>query len=223
MTSVLSFLVVGTSSLAVNSAWRERIRAQRHIRPHVNPLQRRFADAAPSLQPELHFASDGKPLHVDIGCGKGHFCADLATARPDLNVLGIEIREQLVDEGKRLVELMDGEIGVDSVEGEGSTFWFRLAFEPTDAAVADVESQVPAEVVAGARVLLADDAVANRPTAGELQRAVQDEGRAVRLVLNVHGERFGNQPARRVRVGSVGTAHPRPRAPRRSGEVPRSG
>ena len=37
--------------------------------------------------------------------------------------------------------------------------------------------------------------VANRPTAGN-QRAVQDEGRAVRLVLNVH-ERFGNQPARR--------------------------
>jgi PAS domain S-box-containing protein len=33
---------------------------------------------------------------------------------------------------KRLVELMHGEIGVESIEGEGARFWFRLSFQ-TDA------------------------------------------------------------------------------------------
>ena len=86
--------------------WRERLKAQRHIRPHVNPLQRRFVeqDCSTALNDAMSFEKL-QPLHVDIGCGKGHFCADLATARPDLNVLGIEIREELMVEARRLSEL----------------------------------------------------------------------------------------------------------------------
>ena len=83
--------------------WRERMKAQRHIRPHVNPLQRRFVQQ-PFDASAVSF-DESRPLHLDIGCGKGHFCADLAELRPDLNVLGIEIREPLVEEAQRLSDL----------------------------------------------------------------------------------------------------------------------
>ena len=49
---------------------------------------------------------------------------------------------------KRLCELMDGEINVDSVPGEGSVFWFELPFEP------DGEPLVPEHDLSDARVLL---------------------------------------------------------------------
>ena len=104
----LCFLpMVQALSLSPKLTWRERIKAQRHIRPHVNPLQRRF-QVRPDLEAlaaQLDFEDPSLPLHIDVGCGKGHFCADLAEARRDINVLGIEIREALVDEARRLCVL----------------------------------------------------------------------------------------------------------------------
>ncbi|MEL6603683.1 MAG: CheR family methyltransferase, partial [Cyanobacteria bacterium J06614_10] len=40
---------------------------------------------------------------------------------------------------RRIVELMDGTIGVDSLEGEGSTFWFEVSLETSD----DLTNEVP--------------------------------------------------------------------------------
>ncbi len=62
---------------------------------------------------------------------------------------------------KRLIEAMGGDIGADSKPGLGSTFWFEVALvigERADEAVmhADATPQVQA------RVLVADDAAANR-------------------------------------------------------------
>jgi PAS domain S-box-containing protein len=54
---------------------------------------------------------------------------------------------------KQLVELMGGEIGIDSEEGQGSTFWFTL---PTDIDTTPVRPLQVAEL-AGRRVMVVDD------------------------------------------------------------------
>jgi len=60
---------------------------------------------------------------------------------------------------KQLVELMDGRIGVRSVAGEGSTFWFIARFEKQAADIRVVERPVN---LAGLRTLIVDDNATNR-------------------------------------------------------------
>ncbi|MDN2565367.1 PAS-domain containing protein [Aquibium sp. A9E412] len=58
----------------------------------------------------------------------------------------------------RLVALMGGQMGVESQEGCGSTFWFEVALPESQRE----ESRVPVCDVSGARVLVVDDNAVNR-------------------------------------------------------------
>ena len=58
---------------------------------------------------------------------------------------------------KQLVELMGGEIGVDSTQGQGTTFWFRILLESLPR-----KEHAEAVELAEAKVLIVDDNVTNR-------------------------------------------------------------
>jgi hypothetical protein len=60
---------------------------------------------------------------------------------------------------KRLVELMGGEIGVQSTAGVGSTFWFELPFARQEAAAS--AQPTPVSDLKGRRVLVVDDNTTN--------------------------------------------------------------
>lgn len=98
---------------------------------------------------------------------------------------------------KKIVELMGGEMGVDSRPGEGSTFWFTLVLEAGDEAERNSEvfggpgTAFPETISdTGLRILLAEDNHINQKVIASLLKPLNcaldivDNGRdAVRAVL----------------------------------------
>src|SRR6185437_12860342 len=67
---------------------------------------------------------------------------------------------------QKLAELMSGEVGFNSEEGLGSTFWFDVAAEPAQSVAPSAEAADP--VLEGLRVLVVEDNATNRMIATKL-------------------------------------------------------
>lgn len=63
---------------------------------------------------------------------------------------------------RRIIERMDGRIGVDSVEGRGSTFWFEVRGPLAELPTQEAQDTSPLDADADVRLLLVEDNAVNR-------------------------------------------------------------
>ena len=82
---------------------------------------------------------------------------------------------------KRLVELMNGEIGFDSEFGKGSTFWFEIPLAISDHASLHDTAEMHSGPVLRGRLLLVEDLEQNRDLA---KKILTDAGHEVDIATN---------------------------------------
>lgn len=76
--------------------------ARVRVRQHVNPLSHKYrTPIMPPMWDQIYENLD-QPFHLDIGCARGKFLLSMAQIEPNINFLGIEIREPLVREANDL-------------------------------------------------------------------------------------------------------------------------
>jgi len=104
---------------------------------------------------------------------------------------------------RRLAQLMGGDAGVESVLGEGSTFWFSVQLKKTDGERGDSARNSENQIIellkdrfAGARLLLVEDNEINQLVAQEI---LKDAGLACDVMDN------GEDAVARIRDGQPGT------------------
>jgi tRNA (guanine-N7-)-methyltransferase len=74
---------------------------KRRVRQHVNPLGRRYVEPRARPLDELEVLESSMAVEVELGCADGQFSFELARAHPDRFVVGLDIREKVIDRNRR--------------------------------------------------------------------------------------------------------------------------
>ena len=87
-----------------------RVAVMRRVRQHVNPLAQRYLEPrAKPIRPPLGFVPHR--VEVELGCADAKFSFELAAAHPDRFVVGLDIREKVIE----LVSRQAAEAGLANV------------------------------------------------------------------------------------------------------------
>ena len=64
-----------------------------------------------------HFARPEQPLHIELGCGKGGFMAQLAPSQPDINFMALDIKFEMLGVARRKIAAAyeQGSIAADNI------------------------------------------------------------------------------------------------------------
>jgi tRNA (guanine-N7-)-methyltransferase len=75
--------------------------ARVRVRQHVNPLSHKYRHPIDTPDWNQVYQDMTQPIHLDIGCARGKFLLQMAQLSPEINFLGVEIREALVIEANQ--------------------------------------------------------------------------------------------------------------------------
>jgi signal transduction histidine kinase len=127
---------------------------------------------------------------------------------------------------KSLVELMRGEVGVESRPGEGSTFWFTARFGAADVRA---EARVLRPDLQGRRALVVDDVAASRQTLRRLLERMglhveeAGSGHAALRLLTASAANEARADAEGARPRGTTSSSSTPRCPTSTASRPRRG
>lgn len=111
---------------------------QRRVRQHVNPLGLKYQEPrARPIEPPAHLGPE-PPIEVELGCADAKFSFERAAAEPETFVVGLEIRDKVVELNRRKLErsglknlafgYVNLNVDLDRVFPENSVQRFHLLF-----------------------------------------------------------------------------------------------